>query len=94
MEQSKIIINGTEIPLIQVETAVVGSGCAGWNAIDWLYDLGERDIVLITEGTDMGTSRNTGSDKQTYYKLSLAGGEADSVAELAGTLFQGGRRQR
>lgn len=90
MEQSKIIINGTEIPLIQVETAVVGSGCAGWNAIDWLYDLGERDIVLITEGTDMGTSRNTGSDKQTYYKLSLAGGEADSVAELAGTLFQGG----
>ncbi len=33
-----------------------------------------------------GTSRNTGSDKQTYYKLSLAGNEGDSIGELAETL--------
>ena len=34
----------------------------------------------------MGTSRNTGSDKQTYYKLSLCGSDGDSVREMADTL--------
>jgi succinate dehydrogenase/fumarate reductase flavoprotein subunit len=67
-------------------TAVVGSGCAGLNAADWLYSLGERDFVLVTENMLSGTSRNTGSDKQTYYKLSLAGDEGDSVFDLAQTL--------
>ena len=37
----------------------------------------------------MGTSRNTGSDKQTYYKLTMAG-YADSVMDMAETLFNGG----
>jgi succinate dehydrogenase/fumarate reductase flavoprotein subunit len=69
-----------------VRTAVVGSGCAGLNAADWLYSLGERDFVLVTENMLSGTSRNTGSDKQTYYKLSLAGDEGDSVFDLARTL--------
>jgi succinate dehydrogenase/fumarate reductase flavoprotein subunit len=69
-------------------TAVIGSGCAGLNAADWLASLGERDFVLVTENRLSGTSRNTGSDKQTYYKLSLAGDEADSVGDLARTLKQ------
>ena len=71
-------------------TIVIGSGCAGFNAADWLYDLGIRDVALVTEGINMGTSRNTGSDKQTYYKLTLAGDEPDSVYEMAATLFGGG----
>ena len=71
-------------------TIVVGSGAAGLNAADRLYDFGQRDIAIVTEGFDMGTSRNTGSDKQTYYKLTLAGGEADSVLDMARTLFDGG----
>ena len=71
-------------------TIVVGSGAAGFNAADRLYDFGCRDIAIVTEGVNMGTSRNTGSDKQTYYKLTLAGGEADSVHEMARTLFDGG----
>ena len=71
-------------------TIVIGSGCAGYNAADWLYDLGVKDIAVITEGINMGTSRNTGSDKQTYYKLTLAGDEPDSVYEMALTLFEGG----
>ena len=37
-----------------------------------------------------GTSRNTGSDKQTYYKLSLSGSESDSVRKMAQPLFDGG----
>lgn len=70
---------------IAVRTAVVGSGCAGLNAADCLAALGE-EVLLVTEGMNCGTSRNTGSDKQTYYKLSLAGDEGDSVGELARTL--------
>lgn len=68
-----------------VRTVVVGSGCAGLNAMDWLLSLGE-DCLLVTEAMHAGTSRNTGSDKQTYYKLSLAGDEGDSVGDLARTL--------
>ena len=71
-------------------TLIIGSGCAGYNAADRLYDFGVRDIALITEGRSMGTSRNTGSDKQTYYKLSLCGSDGDSVREMAETLYSGG----
>ncbi len=70
-------------------TAVVGSGAAGFNAADRLWQLGQRDIVLVTENRVGGTSRNTGSDKQTYYKLTLSGGEPDSVGEMARTLYEG-----
>jgi len=75
---------------MQYNTLIIGSGCAGFNAADCLYDLGVKNIALITEGINMGTSRNTGSDKQTYYKLTLAGEEPDSVYEMARTLFDGG----
>ena len=71
-------------------TIIVGTGAAGFNAADRLYDFGQCDIAIVTEGVEMGTSRNTGSDKQTYYKLTLAGGGADSVLEMARTLFDGG----
>ena len=71
-------------------TLIIGTGCAGFNAADKLYDLGVRDIAVITEGRYMGTSRNTGSDKQTYYKLSLCGSDGDSVREMADTLYSGG----
>jgi len=71
-------------------TVIVGSGAAGLNTADRLYDFGQHDIAIVTEGFNMGTSRNTGSDKQTYYKLTLAGGEADSVRDMARTLFDGG----
>ncbi len=64
-------------------TVVVGSGCAGLNAADTLAALGEKSLLLVTEDMNAGTSRNTGSDKQTYYKLSLAGDEGDSVGALA-----------
>lgn len=71
-------------------TIIIGTGCAGYNAADRLYSLGVRDIAIVTEGRFMGTSRNTGSDKQTYYKLSLCGSDGDSVREMADTLYSGG----
>ena len=76
--------------IFETNTLVIGSGCAGFNAADWLYDLGAGEVILITEGVNKGTSRNTGSDKQTYYKLSVAAGEADSVDEMTNTLCGAG----
>ena len=72
------------------DTLIIGTGCAGYNAADRLYSFGVRDIAIVTEGRYMGTSRNTGSDKQTYYKLSLCGDDGDSVREMAQTLYSGG----
>ena len=73
----------------QVHTLVVGSGAAGLRCAECLYELGHTDIAIVTEGINCGTSRNTGSDKQTYYKLSLSGSDADSVREMASSLFHG-----
>ena len=75
---------------LEFDAVVIGTGCAGYNAADWLYDLGVKKVAIITEGKNAGTSRNTGSDKQTYYKLSLAGDSPDSVLDMAKTLFEGG----
>ena len=75
--------------VVRCNTAIVGSGAAGFNAADRLWQLGQHDIVLVTENRVGGTSRNTGSDKQTYYKLTLSGGDPDSVREMVDTLFAG-----
>ncbi len=74
----------------QYHTLIIGSGCAGFASAERLHTLGVRDIAILTEGREMGTSRNTGSDMQTYYKLSLCGAEGDSVREMAETLYAGG----
>ena len=78
------------IPCFSFRAVIVGSGAAGYNAARKLSDFGVSDIAILTEGVNMGTSRNTGSDKQTYYKLTLAGGDGDSVSDMAQTLFDGG----
>lgn len=90
MKRQIINLYDYDIEVISLNTAVVGSGAAGFNAADTLFNLGQKDIAIITEGINMGTSRNTGSDKQTYYKLSLSGEGGDSVYEMAKTLMSGG----
>ena len=52
---------------LTVKNIVIGSGAAGLSAALRLWELGEKDTAVITEGMNSGTSRNTGSDKQTYY---------------------------
>lgn len=79
-----------EIRIMTAHTVVAGSGAAGLNAADRLRQYGVEDVILVTERMNAGTSRNTGSDKQTYYKLSLAGGQGDSVRRLARVLYEGG----
>ena len=74
---------------MEIRTLVVGTGAAGYGAAVRLHQYGERDLAILAEEVKAGTSRNTGSDKQTYYKLSLAGREADSVRSMAEDLFHG-----
>lgn len=90
MKQETVPVCGIDLPACSCNTVVVGSGAAGLNAADSLYNRGQRDILLLTDGVGRGTSRNTGSDKQTYYKLTAAGGEPDSVREMARSYFDGG----
>jgi succinate dehydrogenase/fumarate reductase flavoprotein subunit len=78
------------MPVYVVHTMVIGSGAAGLNAALQLRVNGIEDVLIVTEGLQMGTSINAGSDKQTYYKLSLCGGQKDSPEALAETLFAGG----
>jgi succinate dehydrogenase / fumarate reductase, flavoprotein subunit len=80
---------GESFPAYCFHTVIVGTGCAGLNAADRLYHYGQTDIALLTDHENGGTSRNTGSDKQTYYKLTLSGDTFDSAYEMAETLFSG-----
>lgn len=68
---------------------VIGTGAAGYNAACRLKQFG-MNVATVTEAVDCGTSRNTGSDKQTYYKLGLGGSNPDSVYKMAENLFAGG----
>lgn len=90
MKLESITCSTAQLPVVSVNTVIVGTGAAGFNAADQLYSYGVTDICMVTEGTAMGTSRNTGSDKQTYYKLTLSGNGTDSIADMAQTLFEGG----
>ena len=74
----------------KIHTLVIGSGAAGLCAAVRLRKEGIEDIAIVTEGLQMGTSINTGSDKQTYYKLGLYAKDNDSPEALAETFFDGG----
>jgi len=78
------------LPVEFVHTLVIGSGAAGLSAAVQLKTAGVEDLLIVTEGLEMGTSINTGSDKQTYYKLSLSGERGDSPRAMAETYFDGG----
>ena len=90
MKEKQIIRkNGSECFVYQLDTVVVGSGAAGLQAALRLHGYGQS-VAIVTEGMKMGTSRNTGSDKQTYYKISLCGNTPDSPRKMAEDLFSGG----
>jgi len=84
-----ITLDGKSLPVHSVNTLVIGSGAAGLNAALQVFDQGCKDVLILTEQWEAGTSRNAGSDKQTYYKLALAGRAPDSPLDMAGDLFSG-----
>src|ERR687894_793394 len=89
-EPQPFTIGGVEVPVVTANTVVVGTGSAGFCAADRLWEFGQDDVVMVTDKVGAGASRNAGSDKQTYYKMTLSGGDGDSVREMAETLFSGG----
>ena len=50
MKKSKIVIENKAFDIYSVENIVIGSGCAAFNCADWLYDLGKKDTLILTEG--------------------------------------------
>ena len=77
------------IPAYRTETVIVGSGAAGLNCAEHLQELG-RPFAVVTDCLGAGTSNNSGSDKQTYYKLGVFGDVPDSPIDFAKSLFNGG----
>ena len=91
METGRLKIGkGMEIAVTRVHTLVVGSGAAGLNAAVQLRNQGIEDVLIVTEGLRMGTSINTGSDKQTYYKSAMCGNDLDAPLAMARNLFDPG----
>ena len=82
--------NGLRAPLYTVNTLVVGTGAAGLNCAEFLFDLGVAPLALVTDRLGGGTSANSGSDKQTYYKIGVFGDTPDSPLDFARSLFDGG----
>ncbi|MBY9013056.1 MAG: FAD-binding protein [Candidatus Lokiarchaeota archaeon] len=88
----KFDINLQDIEILEYNTVIIGTGAAGLNCAIHLVEEGIApwQITLVTEELGGGTSFNAGSDKQTYYKLSIIGDQADSPFEMAKDLFSGG----
>jgi succinate dehydrogenase/fumarate reductase flavoprotein subunit len=89
MGKDKLIIGGYELDYYSVNTLIIGSGAASLNAALSLHQMNQKDIIIATDKWGGGTTNNAGSDKQTYYKLSLAGDEPDSTMQMAEDLYNG-----
>lgn len=72
------------------DAIIIGSGAAAYSVADWLYRQNVKNIAVLTENRLGGTSRNTGSDKQTYYKLSMDGFIPDSPYKMAQDIYETG----
>ncbi len=81
---------GLRVPVYTLGALIIGSGAASLNCAEHLIDMGYRDIAIATDRLGAGASNNSGSDKQTYYKMSIFGDASDSPIEFAKTLAAGG----
>jgi len=79
-------------------TIIIGAGAAGMNCAKKMYEYMEQKalenpqnrIAVVTAGVSLGTSRMSGSDKQTYYKMGTSPETPDSAEEFAKSLTAGG----
>ena len=90
MTEATVVVDGVSYLVHAVNTLVIGSGAAALNAAVSLHERGQTDVLIATEMWGGGASANAGSDKQTYYKLSLAGDQPDSPRQMAVDLCAGG----
>ncbi|MBQ7225884.1 MAG: FAD-binding protein [Clostridia bacterium] len=89
MTEAYTKICGIDVKKVVLDALVIGTGAAGYNAAIRLDKYGVNDVAIVTEGVNMGTSRNTGSDKQTYYKMNLCADYPDSPKAMAQDFFNG-----
>ncbi len=82
--------DGTQVPVLTVQTLIIGTGAAALNCAEHLWEMGVRDLAIATDNLGGGTSNNSGSDKQTYYKIGIFGGTPDSPLDFAKALTGGG----
>ncbi|MFX0021271.1 MAG: FAD-binding protein [Candidatus Hermodarchaeota archaeon] len=85
-------INIDQFEIKEYNSIIVGSGAAGLNCALHLVMEGipSDEIAIVTDNLGGGTSFNAGSDKQTYYKMSIYGDQADSPYQMAKDLCRGG----
>ena len=88
--EEREVAGGVMARVYTVQTLVIGSGAAGLNCCEHLHELGQTSVALVTDCLGAGASNNSGSDKQTYYKLGIFGDAADSPMDFARTLAAGG----
>ncbi len=97
-EPTELVIDGAAVPVHSLNTVIVGTGAAGLCCAARLFREMEETgvespserIAVVTRGVGLGTSHNSGSDKQTYYKLGTHGSEPDTPVSFAETLTAGG----
>jgi succinate dehydrogenase/fumarate reductase flavoprotein subunit len=89
MESEILQFGSFSVKYYSPNSLIIGSGAASLNAAVSLHSIGQEDILIATTKWGAGTSNNAGSDKQTYYKLSLCGSKSDSVKAMAQDLFNG-----
>jgi len=89
---SSFKINNHMLEIESYHSVIIGSGAAGLNCALHLYEEGipANEIAIITEKLGAGTSFNTGSDKQTYYKMSIIGDKKDNPYKMAQDYISGG----
>ncbi|MGE5296971.1 MAG: FAD-binding protein [Solirubrobacterales bacterium] len=91
-------IAGRNVTFHRYNTVIVGAGAAGMNCAVHLCEFMKRKgvedvrdrIAVVTRGVNLGASRMSGSDKQTYYKLGTSPNVPDCAEAFAATLTAGG----
>ncbi len=58
------MVNDRAVKIKKYGAVIMGSGAAGLCAAKRLNDLGQTDVVILTNGLSMGTSWNTGSEQR------------------------------
>ena len=71
MLEERFSAGGFSARLCRCNTAVVGTGAAGYNAADRLWQLGQRDILIVTENRLAGTSLKRCSQGSVWTAISL-----------------------
>ena len=89
-ELAELPIDHTRIPVSHTHVLIIGSGSASLSCAVHLKRMGVDDLLIVTDNRNGGTSRNTGSDKQTYYRLGDSSTTPDSPYDMVQSYTQGG----